>query len=171
MHVEVADVSSTCCVALHSPSIFGSRLSFIPMSRICGSDNKEISLRHQCSPQCSALALQVLGMLQVLAATDSLVLAAANLTSNFTNYTWPTASGACQTDGPSSRGDLQRMSRGNEAFSVDDGLGRDDIILDYDQSFVSFVGCRCLPGYDNVYTFDAEGKSAFFCWFTKSVMM
>lgn len=36
-------------------------------------------------------------------------------------------------------------------------LGREQNQIDYDDSFYSFVGCRCEPGYDNVYTVDATG--------------
>lgn len=94
-------------------------------------------------------AVQVADMLQVLKATESLVQAAANLTSSVTNYTWLTADQACESDGPTS----------GTAFSIDGGLGRDDVTIDYDSSFFSFVGCRCTTGYDNVYTVDAEGAS------------
>ena len=94
------------------------------------------------------LAVQLLNALKVLADTDSIVSAAANLTSDFNNYTWPTASNACGSDGPDS----------NEDFSIDGGLGTDDVRLDYDPSLFSFAGCRCDTGFDNVYHFDADGK-------------
>ena len=87
-------------------------------------------------------------MLQVLIATDSLVQAVANLTAGDTNLTWPTAETGCNTDGPLS----------DDSFSVDGGLGRDDVTIDYDQSLFSYVGCRCASGYDNIYTFDATGN-------------
>lgn len=87
-------------------------------------------------------------MLQVLAATDSLVQAAAYLTPDMVNLTWPAAAVACGSDDSSS-----------EAFSVHGGLGRDDVTIDYDKSLFSYVGCRCQSGYDNIYTFDEAGTA------------
>lgn len=37
------------------------------------------------------------------------------------------------------------------------GLGRPPSQVDIDDSFYSFVGCRCEAGYDNVYTVDNAG--------------
>ena len=38
------------------------------------------------------------------------------------------------------------------------GLGNPQDQIDYDDSFFSFVGCRCNSGYDNVYTIDTTGS-------------
>ena len=92
--------------------------------------------------------LQITDMLLVLNTTDSLVQAAAYLTPNVTNLTWPSQAEACGTDGSSD----------DDSFAVDGGLGRDDVTIDYDQTLFSYVGCRCSQGFDNVYTFDDTGR-------------
>ena len=89
-------------------------------------------------------------MLHVFTATHSLVLAAANLTAGATNYTWSSASAAC----------IFGISPSDDSFTTIGGLGRDDVTLEYDEGLFSFVGCRCMIGYDNVYRFDATGEPA-----------
>ena len=88
-------------------------------------------------------------MLQVLTATDSLVLAAANFPADRTSYTWP----------PSSSNDCSRDGATLDVSQLNDGgLGRDDVFMDWDMGLFSFAGCRCTAGYDNVYYLDAGGE-------------
>ena len=87
--------------------------------------------------------MQLLGMLDVLTATNSVVACANNLSSFHMDLTWPSNDDACAA---------------NTSFSADKGLGPDDVHIDYDSDFFSYVGCRCMAGYDNIYVFDSEGN-------------
>ncbi|KAL3134262.1 hypothetical protein ABBQ38_006526 [Trebouxia sp. C0009 RCD-2024] len=100
----------------------------------------------------------VTDMLQMLAVTDSLVQAAADLAPAAVNLTWPSRAVAC---GPT-------RTATDRPIAVDGGLGRDDVTIVYDQSFFSYVGCRCSSGYDNVYIFDDAGRVTMDCTPSKS---
>lgn len=92
-------------------------------------------------------------MLQVLQDTNSLVQAARNLTSEVVFLTWGTTVDSCGLD----------VDEAYDYSPEDGGLGRDDVTLVYDPSFFSYAGCRCISGYDNVYTFDETGITATTC--------
>ena len=93
--------------------------------------------------------LQVKTFINVFTVTHSLVAAALNITSFSQAATWPTTSSSC------AYGD--RVT--DTSIAVGGGLGRNDSNLVYDLSFFSYAGCRCISGYQNVYTFDAKGTS------------
>ena len=42
---------------------------------------------------------------------------------------------------------------------INQGLSTAVAQLSYDNSLFSYVGCRCAPGYDNVYSVDATGQT------------
>ena len=91
-----------------------------------------------------SVATQLSGMLDVLAATNSLVAAADKLTTNHLDLTWPISGDWCDAA---------------ISFSADQGLGIDDVHIDYDDGLYSYAGCRCAAGYDNIYTFDETGNA------------
>lgn len=93
--------------------------------------------------------LQVITFIGVYTATKSLVAAALNLTSFNQEADWPTTSSSC----------AYSDRKSDNSVAAGGGLGRNDTTLVYDLSFFSFAGCRCISGYDNVYTFDASGTA------------
>ena len=98
----------------------------------------------------TACVLQIITFLDMYIETNSLAIAATNLTSFTQPLSWPIIDiSSCALGGPSA----------DTSYSVDGGLGRDDVVIDYNNNFYSYAGCRCLPGFDNVYTFDATGSS------------
>lgn len=94
--------------------------------------------------------LQIIDFLEVYQATNNLAIAGTNLTSFNQVFTWPSSAEGCESDGPNS----------DTSYSVDGGLGRDDVILTVDNEFFSYAGCRCSAGYDNIYDFDGTGRFA-----------
>lgn len=160
---------ATCCLrykrltgcAYQQPQRIGGRcisepqlITLTPHASVCGVEYSPcVLLYNTCVLLLFVSDLQVTDMLLVLNVTDSLVQAAAYLTPNATNLTWPSQAEACGTDGSSH----------DDSFADDSGLGRDDVTIDYDQTLFSYVGCRCSEGFDNVYTFDDMGRMQFAC--------
>ena len=94
--------------------------------------------------------MQIKSVLEVLQDTHSLVKAAANLTSAVVYSSWQTTASSCGAG-----------SAAAITYSPEDGaLGRDDVSISYHPSFFSYAGCRCISGYDNVYSFDDRGITA-----------
>ena len=85
----------------------------------------------------------------VFTATGNIAAAAFNLTTFIQPATWQVIDTSCTCEG----------STTDNSFAVNGGLGRKDVVLDYDQALYSYVGCRCTSGYDNVYLLDASGGS------------
>ena len=94
--------------------------------------------------------MQIEQFLGVYQNTNSLAAAAINITAFNETPTWDNSFSSCAYTG----------SEPDNAFAVYGGLGRNDVTLDYDKALYSYAGCRCIDGYDNVYTFEATGRSA-----------
>lgn len=80
--------------------------------------------------------------------TGSLASAVDNLTASNQLLTWSATPLGCGFGG----------AQVDVSYSVDGGLGRDDVTLAYNPGFYSYAGCRCSSGYDNIYTFDQAGS-------------
>lgn len=93
--------------------------------------------------------MQVIGFINEYIETNSFVAAAINLTSFVEVLTWPSNTASCAS----------QPTTVASTHAVDSGLGRDDVEMAYDNALFSYAGCRCISGYDNIYTFDASGKA------------
>ena len=98
------------------------------------------------------LLMQIGAFLSVLESTNSLVAAYANATAYIPSSAYTT--GFASTTACPSTSTANNVANVATPWGFATAVGT----VTYDFALFSYVGCRCNPGYDNIYSVDDAGK-------------